>query len=74
MHKLAPEAASGCQENFHRRWNHLVDQHVPALIWLLDALTCLMPLLCRKGNAISLHMSLLIWLCGWLNSIKRPLN
>ena len=47
---------------------------MPALIWLLDALTCLMPLLCRKGNAISLHMSLLIWLCGWLNSIKRPLN
>lgn len=29
--------ASACQEQFHRRWNHLLDPHVRALAWLLDA-------------------------------------
>ncbi|AMO99831.1 hypothetical protein CAter282_1967 [Collimonas arenae] len=37
MRRPVTEVASGCQEIFHRRWNHLADPHVRALAWLLDA-------------------------------------
>jgi len=30
-------SGDSCQEQFHRRWNHLCDPHVRALAWLLDA-------------------------------------
>lgn len=30
-------APGSCQEQFHLRWNHLLDPHVRALAWLLDA-------------------------------------
>jgi hypothetical protein len=37
MHKPVSELIGTCQEQFHRRWNHLVDPHARALAWLLDA-------------------------------------
>ena len=65
--QVAPSAT--CQEQFHRRWNHLQDPHVRALAWLLDAPDLLDPQAPQWLGRIATYAD--ADLAPWLNALDR---
>ncbi|WP_211474025.1 DUF1853 family protein [Collimonas humicola] len=58
-----------CQEQFHRRWNHLRDPHVRALAWLLDAPDLLDPHAAQWQGRIATYVD--ADLATWLNELDQ---
>ncbi|HWX00539.1 DUF1853 family protein [Collimonas sp.] len=65
--QVVPSAT--CQEQFHRRWNHLQDPHVRALAWLLDAPDLLDPQAPQWLGRIATYAD--ADLAPWLNALDR---
>ncbi|AIY41351.1 hypothetical protein LT85_2193 [Collimonas arenae] len=63
------------QEQFHRRWNHLLDPHVRALAWLLDAPDLLDPHAVQWQGQIATYTDpdLASWL-GELDQVPQKLQ
>jgi hypothetical protein len=66
---LAAAHAGACQEQFHRRWNHLFDPHVRALAWLLDAPDLLDPKAARWQGKIASYAD--ADLAAWLTELEQ---
>jgi hypothetical protein len=60
---------SACQEQFHRRWNHLLDPHVRALAWLLDAPDLLDPQAAQWQGKIASYAD--ADLAAWLTELEQ---
>lgn len=65
--QVAPSAT--CQEQFHRRWNHLQDPHVRTLAWLLDAPDLLDPQAPQWQGRIATYAD--ADLAPWLAALDR---
>jgi len=61
--------AGACQQQFHQRWNHLLDPHVRALAWLLDAPDLLDPQAAQWQGKIASYAD--ADLAAWLNALER---